>query len=82
MESPNSLYLPRFYGQDKFGEPTEKMDFVKFLNGISVLSYSLQKKKILIILKLEFMNIIKIMNNIVKEEKLFNKKRLYPLNDS
>ena len=22
MESPNSLYLPRFYGQDKFGPPT------------------------------------------------------------
>ena len=22
MESPTSLYLPRFYGQDKFGEPT------------------------------------------------------------
>ena len=22
MESPNSLYLPRFYGQDKFGKPT------------------------------------------------------------
>ena len=23
MESPTSLYLPRFYGQDKFGEPTK-----------------------------------------------------------
>ena len=22
MESPNSLYIPRFYGRDKFGEPT------------------------------------------------------------
>ena len=22
MESPNSLYLPRFYGQDRFGKPT------------------------------------------------------------
>ena len=21
LESPNSLYLPRFYGQDKFGIP-------------------------------------------------------------
>ena len=23
MESPSSLYLPRFYGQDKFGNPTK-----------------------------------------------------------
>jgi len=23
LESPNSMYIPRFYGQDKFGEPTE-----------------------------------------------------------
>ena len=32
MESPNSLYIPRFYAQDKFGEPTIN----KMNEGVSI----------------------------------------------